>query len=762
MDLLHDLTPAQRDAVTTTEGPLLVLAGPGSGKTRVITRRVAYMLTQGIKPWNILAITFTNKAAGEMRKRVTDIFPSHRVWISTFHSLGVRLIKQYADRLGMTPNVTIYDQADRLAVVKNALAAANLDSSSFSPDKVSAAISRAKNELKSPEMFAGSAKDYFEQSVARVYPVYEKLLRAANGLDFDDLLYWLAYLLRKFADVRTDLDARFRYVMIDEYQDTNYAQYVIARQLAQDYPNLCVVGDPDQSIYKFRGSDIRNILDFERDFPNAKVVTLDRNYRSTRSILAAADSLIAHNRKRKPKKLLTQNQEGAPVTLLTFASGLDEAQGLAKRINEKVKEGYQYREIAVFLRMNALSRVLETSFIKARVPYQIVRGLAFFERKENKDILAYLRLLVNPQDTVSFRRAVNVPARGIGETSLQRLEDYALPREMSLLAAAGEVQKIPDIKGKAARGLEDFATLMAALRTVLEQPAAEVIRAVIARSGYRKMLTSTGDSEDQGRLENIEEIITAADEFEAELAGRSEGEVNRPAAEGGSLAAFLEHITLRSDQDAHDADVDQVSIMTLHAAKGLEFPVVFLPALEQGILPHERSLNNSEELEEERRLAFVGITRAEKELILSHAEYREFRGSTLCAIPSPFLDELPQDAMEKQRVKSDLDNYLGSTGNRRYDQPTIRSPMQRPPTPKPTFASLRTGAELAGLTTPAPAGGKDLNAFVVGATVRHATYGLGAIKEVSGMGAGKRVKVRFGSGDKTFIVEKAPLEVVKK
>jgi DNA helicase-2/ATP-dependent DNA helicase PcrA len=761
MDLLHDLTSAQRDAVTTTEGPLLVLAGPGSGKTRVITRRVVYLLTQGVKPWNILAITFTNKAAGEMRKRVNDLIPNNRVWISTFHSMGVRLLKQYADRLEMSPNFTIYDQADRAAVVKDALAVANIDTASFTPDKVSAAISKAKNDLKSPDAYAGSARDYFEESVARVYPIYEKKLRAANGLDFDDLLYWLAFLLRKFPDVRAELDARFRYVMVDEYQDTNYAQYVIAKHLSQDHPNLCVVGDPDQSIYKFRGSDIRNILDFERDFPNAKIVTLDQNYRSTKAILAAADSLIAHNRKRKPKKLITQNQTGAPVALLTFASGLDEAHGIAQLIRQKVdQDDCKYRDVAIFLRMNALSRVLETSFIKARVPYQIVRGLAFFDRKENKDILAYLRLLVNPKDEVSFRRAVNVPTRGIGDASLKKLEEYALPRDLSLLAAAAEVRKIPDIKGKALKGLEDFAALMAGLCPMLDQPAGEVIRAVIDRSGYRKMLTTTGDGEDQERLENIEEIITAADEFETEFASRSEGEVNRPASEGGSLAAFLEHITLRSDQDGLDTEVDQVSIMTLHAAKGLEFPIVFMPALEQGILPHERSMNHPEELEEERRLAFVGITRAERELILSHAEYREFRGTHLLAIPSPFLDELPKDNLDRKRIKSELDRFLDPSESYRYDQPTHR-PAPRPSTPRPTFASLKTGAELAGLTSP-PTGAKDLNAFVVGATVKHAMYGLGSIQEVSGLGPGKRVKVRFGSGDRTFIIEKAPIEVVKK
>jgi DNA helicase-2/ATP-dependent DNA helicase PcrA len=765
MDLLHDLTPAQREAVQHIDGPLLVLAGPGSGKTRVITRRIVHMLRSGIKPWNILAITFTNKAAGEMRKRVDDLLPKSRVQLSTFHSLGVRLLKQYASTLGMEPSFTIYDMADRNALIKESMKLANVDpeNNNTKPDRVQAAISRAKNELKGPEAFASAARDFFDDTVAKVYPIYEKKLRAANGLDFDDLLFWLAYLLRKHPEARADLDARFKYVMIDEYQDTNYAQYVIAKQLSIDHPNLCVVGDPDQSIYKFRGSDIRNILDFERDFPQARTITLDQNYRSTKAILAAADSLIAHNRHRKPKKLITQNSTGDKVKVLEFASGLDEAYGIAQMIREMVdNNSIMYKHCAIFLRMNALSRVLETAFIKSRVPYQIVRGLAFFDRKENKDVLAYLRLLVNPMDTISFRRAVNVPARGVGDTSLGKLEDYAEPRGISLLKAAGNISMIPEIKGKAAKGLADFASLMDGLKPLLETSAAEALREVINRSGYRQMLAS-GDGEDLERLENIEELITAANEFDDEQAKLTEGEIGKQTGTTSNLAAFLEHITLRSDQDAHDGVADQVSIMTLHAAKGLEFPVVFMPAMEMGILPHDRSANNNEELEEERRLAFVGITRAEKQLFLSHADYREFRGAQMSAIPSPFLDELPSEQLEKRRIASDLDRFdPRREENYRYDRPSFRQApaVQRPAAPRPTFASLKTGAELAGLAS-VPAGPKDLNAFTVGATVKHNVYGLGRIQEVSGLGAGKRVKIKFGSGEKTFIAEKAPLEVVR-
>src|SRR5262245_8501733 len=438
MDFLIDLTPAQRQAVMHVDGPLLILAGPGSGKTRVITRRVAYLLSQGVKPWNILAITFTNKAADEMRRRVEELAPNSRVWMSTFHSMGARLLRHYAEHMGLDRNFTIYDQADRTQLTKDALAAANIDNVHYTPERIQAAISRAKNDLLSPPEYARSVNDFFGETVARVYPLYEKKLRDANALDFDDLLYWMAYLLRNVPEVRRELDARFRYVLIDEYQDTNRAQYIIARHLSMDFPNLCVVGDPDQSIYRFRGSDISNILDFERDYPGASVITLDRNYRSTKSILQAADSVIAHNTKRKPKHLTTENGQGEPVTVTTYENGEEEADAIARQIYRSVAQGggRNYRDFAVLLRMNALSRALEQSMIKRRVPYQIVRGLAFFERKENKDILAYLRLILNPRDDLSFLRAVAEPSRGIGKVSLEHLRQYAEERGQSLLEAS--------------------------------------------------------------------------------------------------------------------------------------------------------------------------------------------------------------------------------------------------------------------------------------------------------------------------------------
>jgi DNA helicase-2/ATP-dependent DNA helicase PcrA len=736
-DLLSDLTPAQREAVTHFEGPLLILAGPGSGKTRVITRRVAWLLQQGVRPSNILAITFTNKAAGEMRQRVEAIVPGSRVWISTFHSFGARLLRQYADRLELDRNFTIYDQTDRARIVKMALEDAGIDNAKFSPDTISAAISKAKNQLLSPDRFAERARDFYEKTVAGLYPIYEKRLRDANALDFDDLLYWPALALKHDKELREELDARFRFVLIDEYQDTNQAQYAIARGLSVDNPNLCVVGDPDQSIYKFRGSDIRNILDFERDFPDARVLRLNTNYRSTKAILHAAGHLIAHNRQRKPMALVTDNPQGQPVTVLTFDTGVDEAEGIARRIREAVEAGKRcYRDFAVFLRVNALSRGLETAFVQHRVPHQIVRGLAFFERKENRDILAYLRLMVNPRDDISFLRIVNEPARGIGKVSLDHLREYAAPREMSLLSAAGEVSKIKAIKGKAASGLRDFHQLITELRTHLEAQPDEVIRQVLDMSGYRDMLRRSDDDADQERLANIEELITAAKQFAAEDGSRTIGD-------------FLENITLASDVDGWDERQDCVSVMTLHAAKGLEFPVVYMVAVEQGLLPHERSIARPEELEEERRLAFVGMTRAKEELYLCHARSRDFRGQTVYPVESMFFRDLPGEAIEH------LDSSGGNYAPAAFDEW------------RGGGAAAEQGWNDAGMrpkTIPprAPEGGEG-QGFVSGMLVWHANYGMGRIVEVSGHGILRRIKVRFSTaGERTFIADKVKLEIVRK
>lgn len=736
-DLLSDLTPEQRAAVEHTEGPLLILAGAGSGKTRVITRRVAYMLQCGVRAGSILAITFTNKAAGEMKQRVDAIAPGNKVFISTFHSLGARLLRQYADRLNIDRNFTIYDIDDRNKLVQAALDRVGMDNTKFTPDRLAGAISKAKNALMTPKQYEQQARDFFSQTAAKVYFDYEKRLRTANAMDFDDLLYLPAMALKMNEEFRAELDARFKYVLIDEYQDTNQAQYEIARRLSIHHPNLCVVGDPDQSIYKWRGSDIRNILDFERDFPAAKVITLEQNFRSTKTILHAASTVIDHNKQRKKKSLVTGNPTGEPVRVLTYDSGLDEAEGVVVRIKQLVSEGkFRYRDHAIFLRINALSRTLESAFVKHGVPFQIVKGLAFYDRKENKDILAYLRLLLNPNDTISFLRAVNEPARGVGKVSLDRLVSWANDNELSPALACAQVARLPEIKGKAAAGLRGFALLMTDLRAKLDLPPHEVIREVLDKSGYRKMLLESTDDADADRLANIEEMITAAKQFSDEDSSRT-------------LSDFLETITLASDVDSHDEQSDQVSVMTFHAAKGLEFPVVYMLACEQGILPHNRSIESGkdDELEEERRLCFVGMTRAMKLLHLCHARMREFRGQTNYSIPSMFLDELPPDveridqSMQRNSARGAIEEwrrgYAATAGG--YN-PRGVAPV------KPNIPSTANPDE-----------------YAVGVTVQHEEYGIGVVSEVSGAGALRKVKVRFpGSGERTFVADKVKLRVVKR
>ncbi len=734
--LLAGLTDDQRAAVEHVDGPLLIVAGAGSGKTRVITRRVAYLLQCGIKPWNILAITFTNKAAAEMKHRVDALVPGNKVWVSTFHSLGARLLRQYADRLNIDKNYTIYDTDDRNKLVKDALERSGIDNTNFTPDRLSGAISKAKNALQTPKQFEQQARDFFSQTVAKVYALYEKALRHANGMDFDDLLYLPALALRYNEELRAELDARFKYILIDEYQDTNQAQYEIARRLSMNHPNLCVVGDPDQSIYKWRGSDIRNILDFERDFPAVKVISLEQNYRSTKAILAAASCLIEHNKQRKKKKLMTANAEGDPVKVHTFDNGLDEAEGVVMQIKQAVQEKrYRYRDQAIFLRINALSRTLESAFVKHGVPFQIVKGLAFFDRKENKDILAYLRLLVNPADTVSFLRVINEPVRGIGKVSLDRLVNFAADNELTLTQACGQVSRIPEIKGKAATGCREFFSLMSGLRAKQELPLPDLIRAVIEQTGYRKMLADNATDDDNDRLANVEELVTAAKQFYDEDNSRTLGD-------------YLEQITLASDVDSMNEESDCVSVMTLHSAKGLEFPVVYIMACEQGLLPHNRAImtGQDEDLEEERRLCFVGITRAMKQLHITHARMRDFRGQLNYQIPSLFLDELAKGV---ERVDHVSGNTARNVMNEWRDSSTAtkHTPAFKPIAPR------------AGSAIPSGSPGE----YVVGHVVQHAEYGIGKVVDVSGFGSLKRLKIRFpAAGEKTFVADKVQLKIIKR
>jgi DNA helicase II / ATP-dependent DNA helicase PcrA len=743
LDLLSDLTPAQREAATHVEGPILVLAAAGSGKTRVITRRVAYMLRQGIVGGHILALTFTNKAAGEMRERIAAIDPNAGVWVGTFHALCARLLRQYAPLVGLDRGFTIYDQSDRLRVVKDAMERLDLEGASVTPEKVDAAISRAKNDLISPEVMANRTGDHVQAIVGVVYKIYQERLRESSAVDFDDLLVHVVSILKHHPEVRRELDARFRYILVDEYQDTNLAQYAIVRALSIDYPNLCVTGDPDQSIYGWRGANLNNILEFEHDYPGCKVVKLERNYRSTKNILHVADTLIRHNRRRKPKALLTENPIGAPVELAIYATETDEAEGIASKITSLAQDGeYGFREIAVFCRVTALTRGLEAALRAAKIPYQIVGGVSFYERQEIKDVLAYMNLIANPKDDVSFGRIVNTPPRGLGKTSLDHLAARARELGLPLLAMARQAAHVPGLKDKAARGLRDFVMLMDELAGIRDHAAEEVIRKLLDLSGYHRMLEDNAQDGGEDRLANVDELVSAARQFDREHPG-------------ASVVEFLEDISLASAVDRWKDDAGSVTLMTLHAAKGLEFPVVFIVGLEQGLLPHSRASESNAELEEERRLFFVGITRARRELTLSHTRIREFRGSRTATVPSPFLRELPDEAM----VERDFSEYGGSEPRSfpRAGEFPRTGQSSRPATATSSFR-LTTAAELAAgssdLSSP-----DDLSVFRPGLAVRHPEFGIGRIVSIDGAGPKRKGKVAFTVGGvKTFVLAMSPLK----
>jgi DNA helicase II / ATP-dependent DNA helicase PcrA len=744
MDLLADLTPAQREAVTHVDGPLLVLAAAGSGKTRVITRRVAYMLGKGVGGANILALTFTNKAAGEMKERIEALVPKSGVWVGTFHGLCARLLRSYAPLVGIDRGFTIFDQSDRLRAVKDAMEKLELEDASVTPERVDSAISRAKNDLVTPEIMAKRAGDHVQAITAKVYARYQERLKAASAVDFDDLLVHLVTILKKHPDVRRELDARFRYVLVDEYQDTNLAQYAIIKALCVDRPNLCVTGDPDQSIYGWRGANIKNILEFEHDFPGCKVVKLERNYRSTKNILLAADGLIRHNFKRKAKALTTENPQGQPVELTIYGTEAEEAHGVASRIVGLVREGeYAYRDVAVFCRVTALTRGLEQAFRSAKIPYQIVGGVSFYERQEIKDVLSYLNLMANPKNDVAFGRVVNVPPRGIGKTTLEKLGERAEALGLPLLAMAREASAVPGLKERAARSLRDFGLLMDELVALRDHAAEEVIRRLLTLSGYREALTAEGPT-GEDRLANIDELISAAREFDREHPG-------------GSVIDFLEEISLASAVDRWKDDGGSVTLMTLHAAKGLEFPVAFIVGLEEGLLPHSRANQSDDELEEERRLLFVGITRAERELYLSRCRIREFRGQRQATIPSCFLAELPEEAMTIRDL----------TGG----ETPIANPFPGRPRPewpksaaKPSEFRLMTASDLLGGGPKLPSFPSldTLGEFQPGVAVMHPDYGIGRIVSIEGAGPNRKGKVAFTiGGERTFILAKSPLKPVK-
>lgn len=802
------LTEAQRQAVEHLDGPLLILAGPGSGKTRVVTHRIANLLAHGVSPREIVALTFTNKAADEMRRRVEELAPGKPVWMSTFHRFCARLVRQHAALVGLSENFTIYDTSDQRATLRRALEALHIDTAHYTPDRIASTISWAKNNLVSPEEYALHPSGPLHTIVSKVYPAYQKALLASNAVDFDDLLYHVAKLLVDSPETRATLDARFRYVLVDEYQDTNRAQYSIVRSLSMVHPNLAVTGDPDQSIYGWRGANLGNILDFERDFPHVAIVKLERNYRSTKSILRVADELISHNRLRKPKRLFTENAEGEPVSLVQFPTQQDEAEAIANRIAAELHSGRRSpRDFAIFYRVNALSRVLEFALREHGIPYQMVHGLEFYQRKEIKDVLGYLRLINNPQDNIAFERIINTPPRKIGKTTVDRLVTHSQLVNKPLLEVARECGTVPGIAARAATQIAKFVALYDQLSLHAATPVEEIIGLVLEETGYRQLLATSDDEQDEDRLANMEELLSAARQFD-EL-----HPIVGPHATGPSpLEAFLEQASLVADTDDWQADDDRVTLMTMHAAKGLEFPVVFIVALEEGLLPHERSRNDAQQLEEERRLLFVGITRAQEELQLSWARNREFRGQRRMTIPSQFLMELPRHDMnviqppsttwgydahahdefadesagfakDDSEIDDDaladvLDFFDNPTGDKNVGIGSTGSPDDDETTPIKVTPKLKlhTAADLHRdeLATPAenatavmdsePLSPRPpVESFTLGMVVKHPEYGLGKIAALSGNGKRRQATVMFAlrQGEHKFMLANTVLRPVE-
>lgn len=724
--LLDGLNKEQQEAVRTTEGPLLIVAGAGSGKTRVLTYRIAYLLEQGVSPYEILAITFTNKAAKEMKSRVEDIVGSlaDRIWLSTFHSFCAKFLRFELDNfLGYSKNFTIYDTGDSQVVIKAALKALNLDDKYYPVGAMMSQISDAKNRLLFARDYRLEARDFYSQKVADVYEYYERELRKNNALDFDDLLVVAVKLLQAREDILEKYSHRFRYIMIDEYQDTNHAQYTLAHLLASKWGNICVVGDADQSIYAWRGADIQNILDFEKDYPNCKTIKLEQNYRSTKTILEAANAVIENNEGRPEKNLWTQKELGAKIRHFTAQSEQEEAAFISQTIAKQHEtHDVPYGDMAILYRTNAQSRALEEGLIKRGIPYTMVGGTKFYDRKEIKDVLAYLKVIFNPFDDLSLIRIINVPKRSIGATTVSKLQDFARETGNSLFMTLTILNQIPTIKGKTRQKLEEFSILIFTLVSKMEDlTVLQILEEILEQTGYLKELENSTDPQDEARVENIGELLSVAKVFLDENPN-------------GTVQDFLEQVALVNDVDSYEQADSKVTLMTLHSAKGLEFPVVFLAGLEEGLFPHSRTLMNPSEIEEERRLCYVGITRAERELYLLNAATRTVFGRTNSYLPSRFLKEIPSEFVEELRAK------------RRFNDETARhvpphmSVLSRPVT-KPVVRNPVVGD------------------WKVGDTAVHGKWGNGTVIEVQGSGSGMKLKINFPTqGVRIIMAQFAPIK----
>jgi DNA helicase-2/ATP-dependent DNA helicase PcrA len=769
-DLSH-LNPEQREAASHFEGPLLVLAGAGSGKTRVLTTRIAWMIEEmGVDPGSILALTFTNKAAGEMRERIRKILGREPtgMWMGTFHSIGVRILRRDAQRLGWSPGFSVYDADDADALTKRIIRdTLNLDPKKWTPRAVHGAISAAKNELTGPDTYAERALDPFEKVVAQAYPLYQKALRDANAFDFDDLLVKPVQLFRDSPHVLNRYQNRFQFILVDEYQDTNRAQYVFLRQLAEAHRNLFVVGDDDQSIYGWRGADIRNILDFEKDFPDSKVVKLEQNYRSTQIILDAANRVIEQNVNRKGKTLRTDHVGGERITLVEASDEADESQWIAEEIRGRLADNSQLslRSFVVLYRTNSQSRSVEEALRRERMAYRVIGGTRFYERREVKDALAYLRLVANPVANEAFLRIVNVPKRSIGDTTVARLAEYAASRGISLLAAAEQGGAIDGIRGGAAKALPELAALIRKYAALASTGMAldVLLRELVMESGLVEALKAEGD-EGKDRVQNLEELVNGAAEVQRQLEDEDpdlmmELEVAEGDEAPRALDVFLGHVALVADIDQHDPRADAVSMMTLHNAKGLEFPFVFIAGLEDGLFPLQRAYDEPADLEEERRLFYVGVTRAERKLYLTHARRRRRGAQFMDSTPSPFLESVPSDLTEaRQTERAGFSQPWRSSGGgyttrreRLYGgTASWKAPVStsaKPTSYDPDADGGDTGYD------------SDMPSLRKGSRVRHPSFGAGTVMELSGYGGDVKAAIEFDSvGRKMVVLKYANLE----
>ncbi|MUO07652.1 DNA helicase PcrA [Enterococcus faecium] len=737
-ELLNGMNPRQKEAVLHTDGPLLLMAGAGSGKTRVLTHRIAYLIEEKeVNPWNILAITFTNKAAKEMKERVNAILASggEDVWVSTFHSMCVRILRRDVDFIGYNRNFTIIDSSEQLTLMKRILKELNIDPKKYDPRSILGTISQAKNSLQTPQDFAKMQGSYYEEIAAKCYAAYQKELQYNQCMDFDDLIMNTIRLFEEHPDSLTYYQNKFHYIHVDEYQDTNHAQYTLVNLLAGRFRNLCVVGDADQSIYGWRGADMQNILDFEKDYPDAAVILLKQNYRSTKNILSAANQVIENNSNRKPKNLWTENKEGNKITYYRADNERDETRFIVDRMQEEIRSNHRnYGDFAILYRTNAQSRVMEETLLKANIPYKMVGGHKFYDRKEIKDILAYLNVLVNPQDSISFERIVNSPKRGIGPGSIEKLRSFASLHEWPLLEAAQNVD-LANIGGKAGQQLGAFGEMIQEVTQMIPYlTVTELTKEVLDRSGYLEDLKIQNTLEAQARIENLEEFLTVTQEFDKQFEQQNEEDADAPEEK---LTVFLNDLALVSDIDNLEEDASQVTLMTLHAAKGLEFPVVFLIGLEEGVFPLSRALMEESELEEERRLAYVGITRAEEALYLTNAFSRTLYGRTQYNRPSRFVEEIDQELLEIEGMR-----------------PT---PKKTPVFAKKTAYSYKQ-PETAVVPSKSATGGEN-NSWKPGDKVKHKKWGLGTVVRVSGTSKDLELDVAFPSqGVKRLLAAFAPIE----